>query len=540
EVHADKHVLAYQSSSTLFEGNDGGIYKTTNGGSSWIDLSNGLVISQIYRIGISKTDNTKILAGLQDNGTKKYSGGISTWTDVYGGDGMECIIDNNNATSYMYVTYTNGQIYRNSNGFSTYSTTKISDNITGLPSGAWVTPYIMDPSNSANLYAGYDMVWKTTNRGDSWTAVSQQLSASAKLRSVAIAPSNTDVLYAADQLNMWKTTDGGATNWTAVTLPSNTNSLTYVAVKNNAPNTLWITYGGFTDGGKIYESTDGGSSWTNISSGLPNLPVMCVTQYTRATDRTVLFAGTDVGVYVKDGSNNWAAFNTGLPNVVVSELEVFYGSGTDKLRAGTFGRGLWETEISSALPVELTSFKGSQDGNTIILNWKTATELHNYGFSIERKSADTLSPENVWKSISFVAGKGSTNTPQEYAYTDNGLSGTGTYIYRLKQIDNNGAFHYSGLITVEYNLPLVFELLQNYPNPFNPSTVIRYAIPTEQKVTLTVFDVLGNTVQTLVNEVQPAGKYRVAFNGSAIANGVYFYKIQSGKFAMTRKLVVLK
>lgn len=103
---------------------------------------------------------------------------------------------------------------------------------------------------------------------------SQVLSAGDKLRAIAIAPSNANVLYAASGTSMWKTVDGGATNWTAVTLPTVTNSITYIAVKNTDPNTLWITYGGYTAGEKVYKSTNGGTSWTNISTGLPNLPVM--------------------------------------------------------------------------------------------------------------------------------------------------------------------------------------------------------------------------------------------------------------------------
>ena len=104
-VHADKHVLAYQNSSTLFEGNDGGIYKTTNGGTSYTDLTNGMVISQIYRIGVSQTNTTLVLNGLQDNGSKLYNAGF--WSDVTGGDGMECIVDYSNA-NYMYATYVKG------------------------------------------------------------------------------------------------------------------------------------------------------------------------------------------------------------------------------------------------------------------------------------------------------------------------------------------------------------------------------------------------------------------------------------------------
>lgn len=344
-VHADKHALIYQSNTVLFEGNDGGVYKTLNGGTTWTDLSNGLVISQLYRIGVSQTSSNLVLAGLQDNGSKLRNN--TTWSDVTGGDGMECIIDHTNS-NYMYATYAKGEIYRNEDGFSTTTTTTISANIPGgQPAGAWVTPYVISPSNSATLYAGYDKVWKTENRGDSWTSASQVLSAGEKLRSIAIAHSNSSVLYAADMSNMWKTTDGGASDWTPVTLPSTTTSITYITVKHNDPNVVWITYGGY-DTERIFESTNGGATWTNISSGLPSIPVMCVVQYKSVTDRNVLYVGTDAGVFVKDGASGWTSFSNGLPSTVVPELDIYYNSTTgDRLRAATFGRGLWETPVST-------------------------------------------------------------------------------------------------------------------------------------------------------------------------------------------------
>ena len=167
-VHADKHALVYQNNTTLFEGNDGGIYKTTNGGTSWTDLSNGLVISQIYRIGVSQTSPTTVITGLQDNGSKLFNSG--TWSDVKGGDGMECIVDYSSST-YMYATYVQGQISRSTNSGSSFPT-DISANIPGgQPTGAWVTPYVISPSSSSTLFAGYDKVWKTTDRGNTWVAL---------------------------------------------------------------------------------------------------------------------------------------------------------------------------------------------------------------------------------------------------------------------------------------------------------------------------------------------------------------------------------
>ncbi len=357
-THADKHALVYQNNSNiLFEGNDGGIYKTTNEGTNWTDLSNGLVISQIYRIGVSQTNPNLVLTGLQDNGSKMFKNPV--WEDVSGGDGMECIVDHSNS-NFMYVTQQNGVIFRNSNGFLNDSAVTISDTIPGKPKGAWVTPYIMNPYNSSILYAGYDTIYKTTNRGNSWIRISQSLS-SFKIRNLAIAPSDTNVLYASDPANMFKTTNGGATNWTTVDTPADTSYfMTYIAVKHNDKNTLWITLGGYTDTMKVFESTNGGDNWTNISAGLPNLPIMCIVQYKSAVGRVVLYAGTDRGVYVKDGNSNWAPFSNGLPNVVVTELDIYYNTSGDKLRAATYGRGLWETSISttgiqnisSELPIE--------------------------------------------------------------------------------------------------------------------------------------------------------------------------------------------
>lgn len=536
-THADKHALVYQNSSVLFEGNDGGIYKTTNGGTSWTDLSNGLVISQLYRIGVSQTNVNTILTGLQDNGTKLYNSG---WNDVKGGDGMECIVDYSNS-NYMYATYVRGQITRSINGFTNWTTEEdISANIPGgQPTGAWVTPYVIDQNNSATLFAGYDRIWKTINRGDSWTSASQILSASDKLRSLAIAPSNSNVLYTADRTNMWKTTNGGSTNWTSIAIPTTSLYVTYIAVKENDPNTLWITYGGYSDGIKVYESTNGGTSWTNISAGLPNLPVMSIVHYKAATNRNVLFVGTDVGVYVKDGSNNWASFNNGLPNVVVSELDIYYGGGTNKLRAGTYGRGLWETDIDATLPVELSSFTASVINNFVSLIWTTKTEENNFGFEIERMSNVKGQTSNEWEKIGFVSGSGNSNSPKSYTYEDKTVS-SGIYSYRLKQIDIDGQYSYSKIVEVDLTIPNKFSLEQNYPNPFNPTTKISWQSPVSSWQTLKVYDVLGNEAATLVNEYRDAGSYEIEFDASSLPSGVYFYKLQSGDFIQTRKMTLIK
>jgi len=336
-AHADKHYFAYNGS-TLFECNDGGLYKT-NDGSNWTSISNGIKNSQIYKLSVSQTVANATLTGLQDNGSKllKPNG---TWKDVKGGDGMECIIDYSNY-NIQYATYVRGQITRTMNLWS--NKTDIEPSNAG--NGAWVTPYIIHPSEPTILYAGYANVWKTTNRGNAWTKISN-INSSDKLRSMAISISNPDNIYVADKEKIWKSINAG-NNWTNITnnLPSS-NVITSIAVKHDDPNTVWVSLGGYNSN-VVYQTTNGGTNWTNISTGLPNIPASTIVENKDNTNETELYLGTDYGVYVKLGNSNWALFNTGLPKVVVSELDIYYddNSENNKIRAATYGRGLWESDL---------------------------------------------------------------------------------------------------------------------------------------------------------------------------------------------------
>ncbi len=191
--------------------------------------------------------------------------------------------------------------------------------------------------------------------------------------------------------------------------------------------------------------------------------------------------------------------------------------------------------IQSIIPVELSSFTANvnNDGN-VILNWNTATELNNQMFEIERKNID-----GHYATIGYVDGYGTTTEPQEYTYVDNTVE-TGTFFYRLKQIDFGGHFEYSDEIEVEVIGPLTFALEQNYPNPFNPSTNIKYSVPENGFVKLSVYNLVGEEVIVLVNETVDAGFYEVTFNATALPSGVYFYRLQAGDFIETKNMVLMK
>ena len=378
-VHADKHMLLYRSDGSLFECNDGGVYISTDNGTSWTNKTNGIVISQMYKLGVSQATSNETVTGLQDNGTKLLSGGI--WNDVKGGDGMECLIDYTNA-NIQYGTYVDGQIDRTTNHWS--SATDISANIPGGlgATGSWVTPYLIDPVNPQILYIGYSDIWKTTDRGNTWTKISSMNSLN-KIRSMAIAQANTQVVYVADPSVIWKTADGGI-SWANITgsLPVGSGSITSIAVKSDDEKTLWVTLGGYNTS-KVFQSVNSGTTWTDLSAGLPAIPAYSIVQNTQINTEIQLYVGTEVGIYFKKGSDNWMAYNTGLPNVSIGEIEIYYAANPQdsRLRAATFGRGLWESPVYySSAP--MTYVSGTTTQNNISTIGQNTTDQEVIGIQL--------------------------------------------------------------------------------------------------------------------------------------------------------------
>ena len=204
--------------------------------------------------------------------------------------------------------------------------------------------------------------------------------------------------------------------------------------------------------------------------------------------------------------------------------------------AGSIAGGWSLNYNTTPLPVELTSFIALTNNNIVNLLWTTATEINNYGFEIQRNPL--LGGVQGWVKVGFVKGNGNSNSPKDYSFIDTDPL-NGDVEYRLKQIDNDGAFKYSSIVTVN-SLPTKFELFQNYPNPFNPTTTIRYSIPNAEHVTLKVYDELGKEVSTLVDEKKVNGSYSVKFNGLGLASGIYYYRITGGDFRDVKKMMLLK
>ena len=335
-VHADIHGLVFSphSSSNLWAASDGGIYQSSNNGVSWKSSNSGLQVGQIYRLGVSSSNSSKIMTGWQDNGSSYFNG--LNWSKVLGGDGMECIIDHSN-NNVMYGSLYYGQIRRTANAGQSWV-----DITNGIPEqGGWVTPYVMHPTNPSILYAGYSNVFKTLNKGSSWTKISN-FGGGSTIEALAVAPSNTNVIYIAFYNSVFKTTNGGTT-WSNIG-SGVSGHITYFAIDPTNANHVWASLGGYSTVQKVIKSTNGGISWTNISSTLPDLPINCIVYEKNSADG--IYIGTDVGVYYRDNNlNRWVPFMKGLPNVIVKELEIYYP--TNKIRAATFGRSTWESDLYS-------------------------------------------------------------------------------------------------------------------------------------------------------------------------------------------------
>ncbi len=192
-------------------------------------------------------------------------------------------------------------------------------------------------------------------------------------------------------------------------------------------------------------------------------------------------------------------------------------------------------DTTVVVPVELISFSASIIDNYVELKWVTATEVNNAGFDIERKNA----MNEKWKVIHFVKGFGTSTEIRNYSFVDKEVT-PGKYSYRLKQVDYEGSYEYSNVVEANIKLPAKYELLQNYPNPFNPSTTIQFNLPKESFTKLEIFNVVGEKVETLVSEPLSVGIYKYKWDAGGYSSGVYFYRITTGNFVQTKKLLLTK
>jgi photosystem II stability/assembly factor-like uncharacterized protein len=460
--HADNHAMAFHPTdpNLIFNGNDGGYCRSTNGGTSWFRETNqDLPLAQFYAGYIDYLNPAISIGGLQDNGTPRTTtGGLTNWTSINGGDGFYATIDYTNP-NYQYAESQNGGIVRTTNNWSSSQ-----GGTSGIGAGDrknWSTPIIIDPNNPQVLYTGTQYLYRTTNRAVSWLPISPDLTnglvpgfngyATITTIDVAKTDSNT-IIVGTDDANVWVTTNVGG-NWTNVNAGLPNRWITRVRFDPTNRNIAYVTCSGFRFDVRlphVFRTTDLGVSWQDISGNLPEAPVTVILVDPQYTNR--LYVGTDVGCYFTTNTGaTWQPMGTGLPNVAVSDMQLHQP--TRIARAFTHGRSAWQISLDSLVITDVAE---------------------------------------------------------------------------------------------ETSQPTAFELAQNYPNPFNPNTTIAYSLSKEADVRLTVFDVEGKQVRTLVSERIPAGNNSVTWDGrngegSTVSSGVYFYRlVVAGSRQLMRKMLLLK
>ena len=332
--HADVDIMEFVGN-RLFVGTDGGIFVANNvntvNSNYYTDLTPGLGIRQFYKIGVSQTNPVIVTGGSQDNGTSVYNTS-GVWSDWLGADGMESFVDKNNS-NILYGTSQNGSLYKSFNGGTSYSYIESPEG----KSGNWVTPFEQDPIAANTIYTGYDQVYKSTNGGGSWTAVSQNFGGN--LNEMKVAPSNGNFMYASRGSNLYRNSFVGiVSTWTQ--LSGFSGYINSIAIHPTNPNKIAIAT---TGNQKVYVSTNAGNSWTSYRYDLPNFSALALVWAGNANDG--LYVGMNYGVYYIDNTtnNSWLPFSNNLPNVEISELEI--NTADNKLYAGTYGRGLWRTGL---------------------------------------------------------------------------------------------------------------------------------------------------------------------------------------------------
>ena len=405
--HADVDVLLYVGG-TLYAGTDGGIYTSTNKGVSFTDISTGLGIRQFYKIGVSKTDPNVVSGGAQDNGTSVMYGTGRDWRCWLGADGMESFVDWNNP-SRLFGTSQNGSFYRSTNQGVSYSGL-------GKPSsgsGAWVTPFEQDPSVANTLYCAYDDVWKSTDAGSNWTQISF-FGSTSSMSNLKIAPSNNQYIYASRSTTLYVSTNGGS-SWSTYNSAAGGNSIKYITVHPSNPSRVTLVAGS-----SVYESTNAGASFSNITNGLSGT-LYCATYEEVAGKTGIYVGGYGTLYYTNSDLTAWQPYMTGLPNVRVYELEINYVSKT--IFAGTYGRGLWESDLYSAASVNAPVAAFSADKTT-------GCE----GVSIQFTDESTKTP-TAW-TWTFSGGTPSSSTLQNPTVV---YSSAGVYDVVLQVSNNDGS-----------------------------------------------------------------------------------------------------
>jgi photosystem II stability/assembly factor-like uncharacterized protein len=379
-VHVDHHAMAFDPTDPeiVYFGTDGGMYKTTDGGITFLDLNKGLLTTQFYPgFANALDDSTIALGGLQDNGTLMYVGNDS-WISRWGGDGGWCAIDPSDKL-IMYAETQYGRIVRTYNGGFQFTQATL-----GLPSGTsnwnFIPPFVIAPSEPNILYAGSRNVYKTTNQGSLWTASNDTVTLNGtNIACIGVSWTSADTLIAATGsgtvggnplFEVFASTTGGS-EWTNVTGALPDRYPTDIEFDPSDSRVAYLTYSGYGTP-HVFRTTDAGQNWTDISANLPDIPVQAVTVDPLYPE--YLYVGTDLGVFQSSNTGaSWIDYNEGMVDAMILDLTV--SRSNEALRASTFGNGVYQRPLPRFPTLALLTPGGGEifiGGETETVTWSAA------------------------------------------------------------------------------------------------------------------------------------------------------------------------
>jgi len=544
-THADIHHLSYIGN-TIYCGTDGGIYKSNNRGSDWTNLSDGLQITQIYNIGTGRfpssgAEGISVSYGSQDNGLACHGCLIENSSERWQtGDGFESYLDHRVVgsvlQSYVLGATQNGRLWFYQENLFLGLGIRFNDLDEVTPAGA----------ESGSFQTAFDALYLTSSNAtrvahvmaevfvqdfsvrpepENWTNISNgRLNISTSLNTeIAISPSNPNTIYVSSSRRIYSTSNLGS-SWTQSNPPSGT--INYIAVHPSNPNTAYIT--GFGD---VLMTTDRGQSWSDISGSLPNISINCIVH--DRSDKNGLYVGTDVGVFFRnDDMNDWIPFYHNLPNVQVDELEI--STFDNLLYAGTFGRGLWKTELFGRECPQNLTVRENQDG----FKFHTANNI---------VSSSLIEP---LANVSFVAGN--------RVVLENGFNTDSNtrFIARIDEdvcsdgILGRGASQKRGRFAgpllrdalPETNTSLSTELSTTemviFPNPSRSTFYYQYQLEKESEVQMIIYDLNGRKVYSKDMGIKFSGKQVDKIADGNLSPGTYLVEIITNEKKMHSKLII--
>ena len=545
-VHDDVHDVEYLpgSTTTFLVATDGGIFKTTNSGTSFTSMNGGLQVHQFYSPSAQSPLSAMFIGGLQDNNTIKYDG--TDWMRIVSGDGGPALFKPNDQDTVITSRDARNILHSVNSGVT--NTQRLAN-----MGQAWLidektcfmAPIAVSKQSPDRWYVASDNLHVSTDGGFSFSRNTQASitgasgvfierefkpgfamgvsSLDANKLYVSMSPLSqepNDYLYFYPPATIRKSTNGG-TSFSTVSSGLPDRYVTDFAISETYDDSVFITLGGFGTS-HIYVSGNGGASWSPLASGLPDVPFNSI--MIDPVDPKILYAGSDFGVYVSpDRGNNWLDFNSGLWDATyVVDLVAAPGN---KIKAVTHGKGIFESSlyVNATLPVKIVSFNGSKQHEHNMLQWSVTDEYNLSHYVLERSLGD-----NQFEPLASIraVNKGS------YSYTD--TKAAAAYYYRLRAVNNDGSYTFSNVVLLDRQLK---QVLQVFGNPFRDQVHLRLTQPGLGRIRINLYDIKGRLIRTEQIESYAAQTQHHISGLAHLPTGMYQLEAVAGRNRWTEKLI---